>query len=85
MHDPEAAQTLIAREASATTPCSALLDAIDGALCALRLASKRHDEDRGTTGMFDLEIDRLEQESARFQRQNDQALPQAGRQENDEN
>jgi hypothetical protein len=35
--------------------------ALDTAAVALRLASKRHDEDRNTTGFFDAEIDQCEQ------------------------
>jgi hypothetical protein len=38
-----------------------LVEALDTAAVALRLASKRHDEDRDTTGFFDAEIDQCEQ------------------------
>jgi hypothetical protein len=37
-----------------------LTEALDTAAISLRMASSRHDEDRGTTGFFDREIDLIE-------------------------
>lgn len=50
-----------ARAAAMAAQRDRLAEALDCCAVALRVAGKRHDEDRGTSGFFDVEIDKAEQ------------------------